>query len=65
MNNDTVVEIGLDAVVEVLSKRKFRNKLVSKLNENVDIPFINEQTEEKIIEAIYDVVLSAVKDMND
>jgi len=49
-------------VVKTLENDNFKKKLVKKLNDSVDIPFINEKTEEKLIKAVYDAVLSAVKD---
>ena len=36
-------------------------KIVQKLNDNVNIPIINEETEGKIIEAIYESVEAVVK----
>ena len=49
-------------VVKTLENDKFKKKLVKKLNDSVDIPFINEKSEEKLIKAVYDAVLSAVKE---
>ena len=37
-------------------------KIIDKLNENVDVPFISEKTEEKILSAIYDSVEDVVKE---
>ena len=36
-------------------------KIVKELNDDINIPIINEKTEGKIIEAIYEVVESCVK----
>lgn len=49
-------------VVKTLENDKFKKKLIKKLNDSVDIPFINEKSEEKLIKAVYDAVLSAVKE---
>ena len=38
-----------------------QKKIVDKLNENVDIPFISEKTEEKVLNAIYDSIEDVVK----
>ena len=38
-----------------------KEKIVKELNENVNIPIINEKTEGKIIEAIYESVEAVVK----
>ena len=37
-------------------------EIITKLNDNVDIPIISEKTEEKIITAIYDSVEEVVKE---
>ena len=58
----SLTDASLDAIVEVLSKPEFKKKLVKKLNESVDIPFVNEKTERKVIVAIYNAILDAVKD---
>lgn len=44
---------------------KFKAHLVDSLNKNVDIPFINESTEETIIKAIIDTVGSVLKSSAD
>ncbi len=42
-------------VAEYLFSEENKKKIVSELNKNINIPIINEKTEGKIIEAIYDV----------
>ena len=37
-------------------------KMIKKMNENVDIPFISEKTEAKILDAIWDSVEDVVKE---
>ena len=37
------------------------NELIKKLNKNINIPIINEKTEEKVLTAIYDVVEDVMK----
>ena len=41
---------------------EMKDKLIKKMNENVDIPIISEKTEEKILIAIWDTVEEVVKD---
>ena len=41
---------------------EMKEKLIKKMNENVDIPIISEKTEEKILTAIWDSVEEVVKD---
>ena len=41
---------------------EMKAKMISKMNENVDIPFISEKTEAKILDAIWNSVEDVVKD---
>ncbi|QDP45741.1 MAG: hypothetical protein Unbinned5179contig1000_28 [Prokaryotic dsDNA virus sp.] len=41
---------------------EMKAKLITKMNENVDIPIISEKTEEKILTAIWESVEEVVKD---
>ena len=41
---------------------EMKAKLIAKMNENVDIPFISEKTEAKILDAIWDSVEEVVKE---
>ena len=41
---------------------EMKEKLIKKMNENVDIPIISEKTEEKILTAIWDSVEEVVKE---
>ena len=41
---------------------EMKAKMISKMNENVDIPIISEKTEEKILTAIWESVEEVVKD---
>ena len=36
-------------------------KIISALNESIDIPIINEKTEGKILEAVYSIVEDVIK----
>ena len=40
---------------------EMKEKLISKMNENVDIPFISEKTEAKILDAVWDSIEDVVK----
>ena len=40
---------------------EMKEKLIKKMNENVDIPFISEKTEAKILDAVWDSVEEVVK----
>jgi|TARA_Y100001938_G_C7752042_1_gene264347 plasmid maintenance system killer protein len=55
-----------DDIIDKIFDDELQEKIVKKLNENIDIPFISEATEEKALNAMYDaiedVVKSAMKD---
>ena len=50
-----------DAIIEKIFDDELQEKIVKKLNENIDIPFISEATEEKALNAIYDSIEDVVK----
>ena len=41
---------------------EMKAKMIVKMNENIDIPFISEKTEAKILDAIWDSVEEVVKE---
>jgi|TARA_R110000824_G_scaffold7653_9_gene34589 hypothetical protein len=51
-----------DMVVNYIFNDEMKEKIITKLNDNVDIPIISEKTEAKIITAIYDSVEEVVKE---
>jgi hypothetical protein len=51
-----------EMVVNYIFNDEMKQKIITKLNDNVDIPIISEKTEEKIITAIYDSVEEVVKE---
>ena len=38
-----------------------KQKIIDKLNDKIDVPFINEKTEEKVLNAVYEAVEEAIK----
>ena len=60
---DKLDEIATEHVVELLEKKDFKNKFIKKLNDAVDIPIINEKTEKKVLDKIYDLLLKTVKEL--
>ena len=48
-------------IADYLFNDKMKEKIVKELNDNINIPIINEKTEGKIIEAIYETVEACVK----
>jgi hypothetical protein len=52
---------NFDLYVQLLDNDEFRKHLIKELNADVDIPIINEKTEKKILNALYNVVLCSLK----
>lgn len=50
-----------EMVVEYLFNDETKAKVIKELNENINIPIINEKTEEKIISAIWETVEAVLK----
>ncbi len=52
---------NFDLYVQLLDNNDFKKHLIRELNEDVDIPIINEKTEKKLLNALYKVILSSLK----
>lgn len=52
-----------DWVMAKIDDPETKEKVVAKWNKNVNIPILNEKTEEKIFSAIYDSVKDVIKDV--
>mgnify|MGYP003134129291 CR=1 FL=1 len=50
-----------DQVIDEVFGEELQKEVVEALNKNVDIPFISEETEEKIMNALYDTVEGVIK----
>jgi len=50
-----------DEIIDKIFDEELQEKIVAKLNKNVDIPFISEKTEAKVLNAIYDSIEDVVK----
>ncbi len=50
-----------EVVADYLFNDYMKAKIIKSLNDNVDVPFISEKTEEKILVAIYDSIEEVVK----
>ena len=48
-------------IVYYIFNDEMKTKIVKELNDNVDIPFISEKTEGKILDAVYDSVEDVIK----
>ena len=54
-------DILLGSLVELLNDNEFKKDFVRKVNENVDIPVINEKTEKKVINTLYKLMVEQVE----
>lgn len=52
---------NFEIYVDLLDSDEFRKHLIKELNDDIDIPFINEKTEKKILNAIYKVIMKSLK----
>ena len=48
-------------IAEYLFNDETKQKIIDKLNDKVDVPFITEKTEEKVLNAVYEAVEEAIK----
>ena len=58
--NDIIAK-NKEAIVDSIFDDELQAKVVKALNDNVDIPFLTEKTEEKILNAVYDSIEDGVK----
>ena len=49
-------------IVDYLFNEETKAKLIKNMNDNVDIPFIGEATEQKILEAVWESVEGVLKE---
>ena len=55
----------LEELIDLLEKKKFKKKLISTLNKNIDVPIFNEKIEKKVLDKFYELVLTSIKNIND
>tara|TARA_B100000497_G_scaffold90744_1_gene101237 strand:- start:1174 stop:1419 length:246 start_codon:yes stop_codon:yes gene_type:complete len=55
------LEESKEVLIKQLRKKSFFNALVKGLNDSVDVPFIGENTEEKIIRSILNVCIDSLE----
>lgn len=53
--------MALENIVDLLEKKDFKKKLLKKLNKNIDIPMVNEKTEQKVLDKLYEVIVDTIK----
>ena len=49
------------AIIEYLINEEMKANVIASLNENIDIPFISEKTEGKMLDALYSSVEEVLK----
>ena len=58
---EKLIKDNKETIVDYIFDEGLQEKIVAKLNENIDIPIISEKTEAKILNAIYDSVEEVIK----
>ena len=53
----------LDQIIDLMEKKDFKNKLIKEINEDVDVPMINEKTEKKVFDSIYKLMIKSLKSL--
>ena len=53
----------LDNLIKLLEQKDFKKKLMKQLNNDIDIPLINEKTEQKILDKVYEIIISTIKNI--
>ena len=56
-----IISANKESIVDSIFDDELQAKVVKALNDNVDIPFISEKTEGKILDALYDSIEDVVK----
>jgi hypothetical protein len=57
-----ILKENKQAIVDSIFDDELKTKVVKAINDNIDVPFISESTEEKIIDALYSSVEDVVKE---
>ena len=48
-------------IIDEVFNEELQEEVVKALNDNIDIPFLSEKTEEKILNSLYDTVEEVIK----
>ena len=59
----TKEEMFKEGMIKLLQEKDFKNKLIKKLNECIDIHMINEKTEKKVFNSIYNHIVNTIKEI--
>jgi len=58
---DEIVERYADGMIEHLQSDEYKEKVASKINKKIDIPFVSEEKEQIFFEKIVDLVTDIVE----
>ena len=58
---NNIIKSNKEAIVDSIFDDELQAKLVKAINDNVDIPFLTESTEQKIIDALYESIEDVIK----
>ena len=61
MSDMKMDDIMTKHLLDLFEKKDFKKTFIKKLNENIDIPMINEKTEKKVLDKVYDVLVDALE----
>ena len=59
----SILKENKQTIVDAIFDQELKDKVCKAINDNVDIPFIGESTEAKIIDALYSSVEDVVKEV--
>tara|TARA_R100000049_G_C1857793_1_gene22511 strand:- start:283 stop:492 length:210 start_codon:yes stop_codon:yes gene_type:complete len=57
-----IISANKEALVDSIFDDELQEKVITALNKNIDIPFISEKTEQKILDALYDSIEDVIKE---
>jgi|TARA_Y100001938_G_C7952772_1_gene360149 hypothetical protein len=58
-----IIKDNKSKIVDAIFDDQLKDKLIKKLNSDINIPIIGEDTEEKILVALYDAIEDVVKEV--
>ena len=56
-----IIASNKEAIIDSIFDDELQEKVINTLNENIDVPFISEKTEQKILDAMYESIEDVVK----
>ena len=56
-----VISANKETIVDSIFDDELQQKVITTLNKNIDVPFISEKTEQKILDAMYDSIEDIIK----